>query len=207
MLFSWIWGRSRKSIGKNRHTRSSGYRLRLEALEERTVLSFFAPPTYAVGTTPVAQAVGDFNGDGKADLAVVNLWSNTVSVLLGNGDGSFKPAASYPTGVSPRGIAVGDFNGDGHLDLAVANSGSNSISLLMGNGDGTFQPKIDIALLLTPFSLTAGDFNGDGKADIAIATGNSATDDLTMLLGIGNGTFQTPVTTVTDSRISGLYPG
>src|SRR5262249_2142976 len=144
------------------------FRPGIDVLEDRIVLSLFASPTFAVGTNPVAKAVGDFNGDGKKDLAVVNQQSNTVSVLLGNGDGSFKPAVSYPTAFSPRGIAVGDFNGDGPLDLTVANSGSNSISLLLGNGDGTFQPKIDTALPLTPISLTVDDFNGDGKADLAI---------------------------------------
>jgi hypothetical protein len=174
----------------------------VEGLEDRTVPSFFNPPTAAVGFTPVAEAVGDFNGDGKTDIAVVNESSNTVSVLLGNGDGSFKSAVNYATGTTPVSVAVGDFNGDGHLDLAVANSGSNSLSLLMGNGDGTFQPRIDTALLLTPSSLTVGDFNGDGKADLAVATGNATTDDMTLLLGNGNGTFQAPVTTVTDTSLS-----
>jgi hypothetical protein len=148
--------------------------------------------------------VGDLNGDGKQDLAVVNLQSNTVSVLLGNGDGSFKSAVNYATGTLPTDVAVGDLNGDGHLDLAVTNSGSNSISLLMGNGDGTFQPKIDLALLLTPFSLAVGDFNGDGKADIALGTGNATTDDMTMLIGNGNGTFGAPVTTVTATDTFGF---
>jgi hypothetical protein len=178
--------------------------LALEGLEDRTVPSFFTPPTFAVGTTPTAEAVGDFNGDGKKDLAVVNSQSNTVSVLLGNGDGSFKPAVNYTTGTTPVGVAVGDFNGDGKQDLLVANSGSNSLSLLLGNGDGTFQPKIDTLLPLTPFALTVGDFNGDGKADIAAATGNATSDDLTTLLGNGNGTFQAPVTTVTETNTFGF---
>jgi hypothetical protein len=71
--------------------------------------------------------------------------------------------------------------------------------VLLGNGDGTFQPKTDISLLLTPVALTAGDFNGDGKADIAVATENTTTDDMTMLIGNGTGTYQAPVTTVTDT--------
>jgi hypothetical protein len=176
-------------------------------LEDRTVPSFFAPSTVPVGSAPVAQVAGDFNGDGKTDFAVVNEGSNTVSVLLGNGDGSFKPAVNYPTGAFPVSVAVGDFNGDGKADLAVANLSSNSISILLGNGDGTFQPRTDIALLLTPTALTVGDFNGDGKADIAVATGNATTDDMTLLQGNGNGTFQVPVTTVTDTSVAGLYPG
>src|SRR5262249_2065031 len=141
------------------------------------------------------------------DLAVVNEGSNTVSILLGNGDGSFRSKADFATGTQPWGLAVGDFNGDGKRDLAVANRGANSISILLGNGDGTFLPKTDITLPPTPVTLirvvplavTVGDFNGDGKADIALATQISNTDDMTLLLGNGNGTFQAPVTTVTDT--------
>jgi hypothetical protein len=192
-----------------RRPRSPRSHLGIDRLEDRTVPSFFTPPTYAVGTNPVAQVLGDFNGDGKQDLAVVNEGLNTVNVLLGNGNGSFQPAVSYATGTLPVGVAVGDFNGDGHLDLAVANAGANSISVLLGNGDGTFQPRTDILLPLLPMALTVGDFNGDGKADIAVATGNTTTDDMTMLLGNGNGTFQAPVTTVTDTGLisTSFYPG
>jgi hypothetical protein len=200
MWFSWFRKPKRKPVTEKRHPHR-GLRClpRLEILEDRTVPSFFTPPTYAVGTSPNTLAVGDFNGDGKQDLAVVNEQSNTVSVLLGTGNGTFQPAVNYATGALPIGVAVGDFNGDSHLDLAVANSGSNSISVLLGTGDGTFQPRTDILLPLTPMALTVGDFNGDGKADIAVATGNATTDDVTMLLGNGNGTFQAPVTTVTDT--------
>jgi hypothetical protein len=184
---------------RRQHTRLAGFRPAVDVLEDRTVLSFFTSTSFAVGTSPHGEVVGDFNGDGKADLAVVNEGSNTVSILLGNGDGSFRPKTDFATGAQPWGITVGDFNGDGKLDLAVANRGSNSISILLGNGDGTFQPKTDIALLVKPIALTVGDFNGDGKADLAVATQNGNTNDLTMLLGNGNGTFQAPVTTVTDT--------
>jgi FG-GAP-like repeat len=205
---SWPW--LEKVILKSKKSprrRCADYRPTFEFLETRTVPSFFTSPSFAVGSAPAAQAEGDFNGDGKADLAVVNEGSNTVSVLLGNGNGTFQAKTDYPTGTFPMGVAVGDFNGDGHLDIAVANTGPNNISILLGNGDGTFQPKTDIALLLTPKALTVGDFNGDGKADIAAATGNATTDDMTLLLGNGNGTFQVPVTTVTDTAVAGIYPG
>ena len=83
-------------------------------------------------------AVGDFNGDGRQDLAVANQGSATVSILLGNGDGTFDAAMNFGAGFAPSSVAVGDFNGDGRQDLAVANQGSATVSILLGNGDGTF---------------------------------------------------------------------
>jgi hypothetical protein len=199
MLFSRFWKRSRKPRVRRSRAAAPGFRPGLDVLEDRTLLSFFTAPTFAVGTTPVAQAVGDFNGDGKADLVVVNQGSNTVGVLLGNGDGSFKPRTDYAVGTTPVGVAVGDFNGDGKEDLIVVNKGAGSLSLLLGNGDGTFLPRTDIALPLTPVAVTVGDFNGDAKADLAVATHNTTQDEVTILLGNGSGAFQPPVSTVTDT--------
>src|SRR6202049_1746735 len=82
-------------------------------------IEFAAAKSYPVGTSPAGIAVGDFNGDGKPDIAVANTGSGNVSILLGNGDGTFQPAVNYSAGNSPSGIALGDFNGDGKLDLAV----------------------------------------------------------------------------------------
>src|SRR5205823_28018 len=103
-----------------------------------------------------------------------NSGSNNVSVLLGNGDGTFQPALAFAVGGGPRSFAVGDFNGDGKPDLAVANKGSSpvgagSVSMLLGNGDGTFQPARTFQLSRAPGSIAVGDFNGDGKQDLAIA--------------------------------------
>src|SRR5271156_6774862 len=89
-------------------------------------------------TWPVA--VGDFNGDGKLDLAVANNDGGNVSILLGNGDGTFQTALDFSVESGPSSLAVGDFNRDGKLDLAVANNVSGNVSILLGNGDGTFQP-------------------------------------------------------------------
>src|SRR5262249_43903355 len=94
--------------------------LQLEPLETRTVPSFAASRAYDVGSDPVSIAVRDFNQDGLADLAVANSSSGSVSVLLGNGDGSFQDPRALAVGRDPRGVAAEDFNGDGVADLAVA---------------------------------------------------------------------------------------
>ena len=83
--------------------------------------NFTTPTNFAVGSTPLFVAVGDFNGDGRLDLAVANFSSNSVSILLGTGSGSFGAATNFTVGTNPYSIAAGDFNGDGKLDLAVAN--------------------------------------------------------------------------------------
>ena len=143
---------------------------------------------YPVGSDPTVAVVGDFNGDGKPDIAVTNSSSNTVSILLGKGDGIFQAPVTYTTGTAPVSAVIGDFNHDGILDLAVADSGSNSISVLVGNGDGTFQACLDYAVNFTPHSIAAADFNGDSKVDLVVADSN-----ITILLGNGDGTFQAAV--------------
>src|ERR1700723_358186 len=102
--------------------------------------SFSSTPSssVAVGTQPTGLVTGDFNGDGKIDLAVANSGSNTVSILLGNGDGTFTAATPVAVGSGPAWLVTGDFNEVGILDLAVVHSGSNTVSILLGNGDGTF---------------------------------------------------------------------
>jgi hypothetical protein len=160
-------------------------------------VTFAAHVDYATGDptivnhedTPYAVAAGDFNEDGKQDLAVVNGISNTVSVLLGRGDGTFRAQTRYPTsGEAPVSIAVGDFNGDGHQDLVVADAGSNEVSVFLGTGDGTFQTAYTAGVGSTPVSVVVGDFNGDGKMDVA--TANNTTGNVSVLLGNGDGTFQ-----------------
>ncbi len=144
----------------------------------------------APGITTGTAAVGDFNGDGIPDLALINTYySNTVAILLGNGDGTFTAVSSSPSvGEFPAGIAVGDFNGDGKLDLAITENGSNSATILLGNGDGTFTPAAaNPATGIQPMGIAVGDFNGDGIADLAVACSGSGT--VTILLGKGDGTF------------------
>ncbi len=98
----------------------------------------FPEPTFYVGGNPISVAVGDFNGDGKPDLAIANDFGNTVSVLLGNGNGTFASKTGYGTGDGPVSLAIGDFNGDGKPDLAVANEGSATVSVLLGPDQARF---------------------------------------------------------------------
>ncbi len=134
------------------------------------------------GSDPVAAVAGDFTGDGHLDLAVADSGSNTVSVLLGNGDGTFLPAVTYAVGSEPFAIAGGDFTGDGRQDLVV--SDGDGIQMLLGNGDGTFQPATTVAAGIEG-ALAAGDFTGDGQLDLVVAGQGVA-----ILLGNGDGTFQ-----------------
>lgn len=144
----------------------------------------------ATGVSPNAVLAADFNGDGKLDLAVANGGSNILSILLGNGDGTFTVSATPSTGAVPHSLAVGDFNKDGKLDLAVANASDNSVSVFLGNGDGTFQAQASYAVGNAPAYVVAADFDRDGKLDLAVTNQVDAT--VSILLGKGDGTFQVP---------------
>ncbi|HEY6293675.1 MAG TPA: choice-of-anchor D domain-containing protein, partial [Terriglobia bacterium] len=153
---------------------------------------------YATGLGPQDVVVGDFNGDGKLDLAVADAGENsqgqvadTVSILLGNGNGTFQSHVDYATGQVPVRIAIGDFNGDGKLDLAVVNQLASTVSILLGNGNGTFQAHVDYSVGLEPSAVVVGDFNRDDKLDLAVA--NFSTQTVSVLIGNGNGTFQSAV--------------
>ena len=115
---------------------------------------------YGAGSGPWSVAVGDFNGDGKPDLAVANEESNNLSVLLGNGDGTFQAGVNYVAGMGPNSVAVGDFNGDGKLDLAVANAYGGGVSVLLGVNSTNSVSTLTLAPLSNvtfgqPLSLTA----------------------------------------------------
>jgi hypothetical protein len=151
---------------------------------------------FNAGPVPYSVITGDFNRDGKLDLVVANNYENagSVSVLLGNGDGTFQAPVEYPTAALPDTVVAGDFDGDGTLDLAVGIQGGSTpaVSILLGNGDGTFRPGSTYPMNGLPQSLALGDFNSDGKLDVA--TVNVVEQDtLSILLGNGDGTFQSPM--------------
>ena len=168
-----------------------------------TGIGFFGTKTdFATGTQPRAVATGDFNinNDNKRDLAVANSADNTVSILLGNGDGTFGPRTDFPTGTTPDSIAVGDFSipADGKLDLAIANQQGklnpldpdevgNTVSILLGNGNGTFGAKTDFSVGRSPVAVITRDFNVDGRLDLAVV--NQQDNTVSILLGNGTGGF------------------
>jgi uncharacterized repeat protein (TIGR01451 family) len=171
---------------------SSG--VKLQTVNALQASGLAAPVGYATGVGPTAIATGDFNGDGKTDLVTVNSGANTVSVLLGNGDGTYRAKVDYAVGTQPASVVVADFNNDGKPDLAVVNTTSNNLSILLGNGDGTFQAAVNYATGNGPVTLAAADFNGDGKADLV--AGNAADDTLSFLFGNGDGTFHAAASTI-----------
>jgi hypothetical protein len=189
--------------------------------------TFVTGKTYAAGLTPVWVTTADFNGDGKIDLAVLN--SNcsffncpigVISILLGNGDGTFQSAVNYNTGLAPVNMIAADLNGDGKLDLVTANNCGYScnngpapgLSVLLGNGDGTFQPYVNYELTNTNNAIwvAAGDVNKDGKLDL-VAVDYCANRQcsggpslVSILLGNGDGTFQAPSNVPTNDYPSAL---
>jgi hypothetical protein len=186
-------------------TSAGDYDLRVTNLDQ------FATPDNAslrfpAGAGPSQVAVGDFNGDGKPDLVVSNAQSNTVSVLLNNGDGTFQsprqftigsfkfpsaPAVGNELGDFRRQLVLADFNHDGKLDIAVTNYDSGDISVLLGRGDGTFEPQRRFDATSAPFGLAVGDLNGDGVPDLVAIDSHAAEDStVAVLLGRGDGTFE-----------------
>jgi Bacterial Ig-like domain (group 3)/FG-GAP-like repeat/Abnormal spindle-like microcephaly-assoc'd, ASPM-SPD-2-Hydin/FG-GAP repeat len=166
-------------------------------------LAVFSPPSSGMG--PNAIAVGDFNGDGKPDIATTNSGGSVgirtaggpPGILLGNGDGTFTAGTTPVTPTHALVIATADFNGDGKLDLVVDGGTNGGLIILLGNGDGTFSVAPTQVTSFDPTFVVTGDFNGDGRMDIAALNGNA----VTVLLGNGNATF-----TQGSNYSTGQYP-
>jgi len=177
--------------------------------------SLLAPTVFnsgdATGADPFQSVIADFNGDGIPDMATANasFSEGTMSVMLGNGDGTFKIPVTYTSGIFSEAILTGDFNNDGVVDLAVTaqynNVGtSGAVSIYLGNGDGTFQPQIVLNFTGFPDSSVVADFNHDGVLDIAAVEYYPL--QFSVAFGNGDGTFQTPVDyPITASDYSAYY--
>jgi hypothetical protein len=163
----------------------------ISVLANRGDGTFRAKLDYATGLGPESVAIGDLNGDGKAELATANVAANSVSLFFNRGDGTFQAKRDYATGSGPFSVAIGDLNGDGKPDLATANAnngGAGTVSVLLNRGDGSFGTKVDYATGRFPTSVAVGDLNGDGRPELA--TANADANSVSVFLNRGDATFQ-----------------
>ncbi|HVX13047.1 MAG TPA: VCBS repeat-containing protein [Pirellulales bacterium] len=206
-----VANKSARSKRRRPSPRRAAERLRLETLESRSLLTFMAPVVYGAAAPSVAVAAGDFANNGIQDLAVAS--SNSVSVLMGNGHGTFQSAQNFSTGgTNAISMAVGDVTGDGKLDIVTAfyYSPAASVSVLVGNGDGTFQSPITFKLpgFQEPYSIALGDMNHDGRLDAVVAATTYGGDDyVDVLLGHADGTFSLASTTLVATNGYNNEPG
>ncbi|HEX4001189.1 MAG TPA: FG-GAP-like repeat-containing protein [Candidatus Acidoferrales bacterium] len=155
------------------------------------------PPimNYTTGTAPSSVTSASLRDDGNNDLIVANSGDNTVSVLLGNGDGTFQSQVTYGTGSNPVSVTTGQFNSiiNGYLDLAVANKDSNTLSILLGNGDGTFKKQTNLNTGHLPVSVIAANFHDlTSGTEVDLAVANQDDNTISIFQGNGDGTFKAP---------------
>ncbi len=162
--------------------------------------SFGTATNYTTAAGPRSLITGDFNADSKQDIITTNS-GGTVSVLLGNGDGTFASHVDYAVGSAPKGMASADFNGDGKADIAVANVSSGNVSVLLGVGDGTFGSAVNYATgaMTAAAYVTAADFDGDSKQDLAVT--DQTANKVFIFTGDGTGAF-----TWSASYATGAFP-
>lgn len=174
-------------------------------------LTLTASPTgpFPTGNAPGGIAVGDLDGDGDKDLVSSDNGAGTVTVLIGDGHGSFAPGGDgIPVAANPLAVVLADFNGDGELDFATVSGVANSVSVGIGSGDGGFAAPTEVSGIAvspqTPVALVAGDFDQDARADLAVATmgpttGTAEAGAVAILRGNGDGSFQAPVRYATNA--------
>jgi uncharacterized repeat protein (TIGR03803 family) len=187
--------------GTNHITDLAGNALSLAVLPATLPQSL---PTIALPVGESVMDVADVNGDGKGDLIIADSYTNSMSVMLGNGNGTFQPSQPFAVGVAPFTGVVADVNGDGKADLIMLNGGAGIVSVMPGNGDGTFQgPQTyptggDLVHGVKPLAVAVADINGDGKPDLVVANGGSNYYDgnVNVLLNNGDGTLQAPETLI-----------
>lgn len=148
---------------------------------------FYYFASYKVGKNPTTVTTGDLNHDSFTDLVTTNISSNTLSILLGNGDGTFKDQVQLNVCKEPRALVMNDFNHDDHADVVLACSGGDEIALLFGHGNGKFEEGPHYPVHRTPVALATEDLNGDEHADLVVALRN---DKLKIFLGTGTGEFR-----------------
>jgi hypothetical protein len=208
MFHTWF-ARSRRKL----RTTTPGYRLwaqrppALEPLEARNLPAFIASSPISTERGPVQPVLGYFDAGANLDLAVVNRQSDSASVFLGTGTGTFTAKRNYRTGSSPNGCAAGDLNGDGAADLLVGNFNGREVNAFLGTGAGTFQPRVNYPTGYVTYEVALGDFNNDGRLDIAKT--NLYDGSVSVLLNTGNGNFEPPLKTssgiVTDLLAAGDF--
>ena len=173
----------------------------------------FPTSTLTTGAGPAAVTTGILRSstagstatDLFEDIIVANNTDNTVSVFLGNGDGTFGVKTDFTTGNGPIAVATGNFNADSNLDVVTANQTDGTVSVLLGNGDGTLAAKQDFPVGKNPVSVAVADFNADGKSDLVIA--NQDDNTVSILLGNGDGTFQPQTTLATGAAPTQVVTG
>jgi len=159
-----------------------------------------SPTDLSVGTAPSALALGDLDGNGRADLVVAH--ANGFSVLLNQGKGTFGTPVGYARGEVGVSVALGDFTGDGKLDVLLGSNDPVNLQVFPGKGNGTFGSPSTVAIDGWPLELALADINADGKLDVAVATG-----DVQILIGKGNGTFAPATTLSGGPGVSGVALG